>query len=183
MIRKHSIHRKHAVLESDRWLLFLSQQIAVYSMYVAVMAFFARVSDPAVGGTYMTLLNTLSNLGGNWPSTLALWMVDSLTYKRCSAPSLQNNTCVTAEETEVICWDLRIIQPRCWRSQVWDVMCCVVECLLSDIWKGHSAVITGSNSSIFVPLDPEDEGISLLQNVRHYLPSDAVSSPRRLVFS
>lgn len=75
-------------------------QIAVYSMYVAVMAFFARVSDPAVGGTYMTLLNTLSNLGGNWPSTLALWLVDSLTYKQCSAPSLQNNTCITAEDTE-----------------------------------------------------------------------------------
>jgi PAT family acetyl-CoA transporter-like MFS transporter 1 len=75
-------------------------QIAVYSMYVAVMAFFATVSDPAVGGTYMTLLNTLSNLGGNWPSTLALWMVDSLTYKQCSAPDLQNNACVTTKEVE-----------------------------------------------------------------------------------
>ena len=27
----------------------------------AVMAFFARISDPLVGGTYMTLLNTFSN--------------------------------------------------------------------------------------------------------------------------
>lgn len=78
------------------------QQVTLYSMFVAVMAFFARISDPAVGGTYMTLLNTLSNLGGNWPGTLALWMVDSLTYKQCSAPELQNNTCITAEETEVI---------------------------------------------------------------------------------
>ena len=25
------------------------------------------------GGTYMTLLNTVCNLGGNWPATLALW--------------------------------------------------------------------------------------------------------------
>jgi PAT family acetyl-CoA transporter-like MFS transporter 1 len=48
----------------------------------------------------MTLLNTLSNLGGNWPSTLALWMVDSLTYKQCSAPDLQNNACVTTKEVE-----------------------------------------------------------------------------------
>ena len=47
------------------------------------MAFFARISDPAVGGTYMTLLNTLTNLGGNWPATLALWAVDHLTWKRC----------------------------------------------------------------------------------------------------
>jgi PAT family acetyl-CoA transporter-like MFS transporter 1 len=78
------------------------QQVALYSMFVAVMAFFARISDPAVGGTYMTLLNTLSNLGGNWPGTLALWMVDSLTYKQCSAPELRNNTCITETEIEVI---------------------------------------------------------------------------------
>ncbi|KAL1376731.1 hypothetical protein pipiens_004314 [Culex pipiens pipiens] len=51
-------------------------QIALYSMFVAVMAFLARISDPAVGETYMTLLNTLSNLGGNWPITVVLWMVD-----------------------------------------------------------------------------------------------------------
>ena len=25
------------------------------------------------GGTYMTLLNTVCNLGGNWLATLALW--------------------------------------------------------------------------------------------------------------
>jgi PAT family acetyl-CoA transporter-like MFS transporter 1 len=56
-------------------------------MYVAVMAFFARVSDPKVGGTYMTLLNTLTNLGGNWPATTMLWLVDGLTYKSCRSPS------------------------------------------------------------------------------------------------
>jgi PAT family acetyl-CoA transporter-like MFS transporter 1 len=27
------------------------------------MAFHAKISDPAIGGTYMTLLNTLANLG------------------------------------------------------------------------------------------------------------------------
>jgi len=58
-------------------------QVTLYTMFVSVMAFFARVSDPAVGGTYMTLLNTVTNLGGNWPSTLALWGVDPLTTKLC----------------------------------------------------------------------------------------------------
>eukprot|EP00966_Prymnesium_polylepis_P116816 2699538-Prymnesium_polylepis.1 len=29
-------------------------------------AFFNRVSDPAIGGTYMTMLNTFANLGGSW---------------------------------------------------------------------------------------------------------------------
>ena len=28
-------------------------QVALYSMFVSIMAFFAKVSDPAVGGTYM----------------------------------------------------------------------------------------------------------------------------------
>ena len=52
-------------------------------MFVSAMTFFACVSDPAVGGTYMTLLNTLSNLGGVWTSTTALWFIDVLTWKSC----------------------------------------------------------------------------------------------------
>jgi PAT family acetyl-CoA transporter-like MFS transporter 1 len=28
-------------------------------MFVAQMSFFAKISDPAIGGTYMTLLNTV----------------------------------------------------------------------------------------------------------------------------
>ncbi|XP_069115079.1 acetyl-coenzyme A transporter 1-like [Argopecten irradians] len=58
-------------------------QVSLYSMFVAQMAFHAKISDPAIGGTYMTLLNTLANLGGNWPGTVALWMIDSLTWKEC----------------------------------------------------------------------------------------------------
>ncbi len=48
-----------------------------------MMAFSAQVSDPVVGGTYMTLLNTLNNLGGNWPVTVALSVVDRLTWAQC----------------------------------------------------------------------------------------------------
>ena len=44
-------------------VVFALHQVTLYSMFVAVMAFFARISDPAVGGTYMTLLNTVTNLG------------------------------------------------------------------------------------------------------------------------
>lgn len=70
-------------------------------MFVAVMAFYAKVSDPTVGGTYMTLLNTVSNLGTNWPNTLALWAIDHLTFKSCSSPELSDNTCSTDEESKV----------------------------------------------------------------------------------
>ncbi|CAN9511497.1 unnamed protein product [Ophioblennius macclurei] len=64
-------------------LSYAVHQVALYSMYVACMAFHAKVSDPFIGGTYMTLLNTVTNLGGNWPSTVALWLVDPLTSKEC----------------------------------------------------------------------------------------------------
>ncbi len=32
-------------------------------MFVSQMAFHAKISDPGIGGTYMTLLNTISNFG------------------------------------------------------------------------------------------------------------------------
>ena len=50
--------------------------------FVAQMAFFNRVSDPAIGGTYMTMLNTIANLGVAWPNTAALFLVDSLQWTR-----------------------------------------------------------------------------------------------------
>ena len=51
------------------------------------MAFFTKVSDKAVGGSYMTLLNTISNIGTNWPQTLALFLVDFFTLKSCTYDS------------------------------------------------------------------------------------------------
>lgn len=68
-------------------------QVTVYSIFVSLMAFFAQISDPSIGGTYMTLLNTICNLGGNWPSTLALWFVDPLTSRTCEgAPQFNCDT-------------------------------------------------------------------------------------------
>lgn len=74
-------------------------QVFLYSMFVAAMAFFAKISDPAVGGTYMTFLNTLCNLGGNWPNTVVLWLVDVLTWKQCTTDS--DNTCLNKEQQQV----------------------------------------------------------------------------------
>ncbi|XP_075977564.1 acetyl-coenzyme A transporter 1 [Anticarsia gemmatalis] len=81
--------------------LYIFHQTCLYCMFVAVMAFFAKVSDPAVGGTYMTFLNTMSNLGTNWPNTLALWAIDHLTYRTCSDPTLTDNTCSSALESDL----------------------------------------------------------------------------------
>ena len=77
-------------------------------MFVSCMAFYARVSDPVVGGTYMTLLNTITNLGGNWPSALALWLVDPLTSKECrpggnmtAGLDISDNLCADTAQSEV----------------------------------------------------------------------------------
>lgn len=64
--------------------VYAVHQITVFSIFVSLMGFHAKVSDPSIGGTYMTLLNTLTNLGGNWPATTALWAVEKLDIKSCT---------------------------------------------------------------------------------------------------
>ena len=39
------------------------------------------MSDPSIGGSYMTLLNTFANLGAMWPSTLALYFTEVTTMR------------------------------------------------------------------------------------------------------
>ncbi|XP_037049950.1 acetyl-coenzyme A transporter 1-like [Bradysia coprophila] len=77
----------------------------VNSMYLGMTAFFAKVSDPRVGGTYMTLWNTVENFGGTWPATLSLWMIDLLTWKECEVMNQTafnatlNSTCPNWNDT------------------------------------------------------------------------------------
>ncbi|VVC28216.1 Hypothetical protein CINCED_3A007453 [Cinara cedri] len=54
-----------------------------YIMSIAIYAFFSRISDPRFGGTYMTLLNTVNTMGLVGPGTIALKLVDSLTFHNC----------------------------------------------------------------------------------------------------
>eukprot|EP00013_Stygamoeba_regulata_P020339 CAMPEP_0177654508 /NCGR_PEP_ID=MMETSP0447-20121125/14375_1 /TAXON_ID=0 /ORGANISM="Stygamoeba regulata, Strain BSH-02190019" /LENGTH=591 /DNA_ID=CAMNT_0019158173 /DNA_START=194 /DNA_END=1969 /DNA_ORIENTATION=- len=52
-------------------------------MFVCLGGFFARISDQSIGGTYLTLLNTISNFGGTWPRFFVLWLVDALSQSQC----------------------------------------------------------------------------------------------------
>ncbi|KAI2470090.1 MFS general substrate transporter [Annulohypoxylon bovei var. microspora] len=76
------------------WYLLLVIAEHVFStftstvMFVAVSAFHARVADPVIGGTYMTLLATVSNLGGTFPKFFVLRLVDAFTQATCN-PSTQ----------------------------------------------------------------------------------------------
>ena len=76
-------------------------QVFTYSMFVSTMAFHAKVSDPTIGGTYMTLLNTITNLAGTWISTLALWLVDNVSFKDCEGVTDQSLDCDTMQELKV----------------------------------------------------------------------------------
>jgi hypothetical protein len=53
--------------------------------FVGMGSYFTKISDPAIGGTYMTFLNTLSNLGGTWPRYFVLLAIDYFTDAPCSA--------------------------------------------------------------------------------------------------
>lgn len=58
-------------------------------MFVSSSAFYTQIADPIIGGTYLTLLNTISNLGGTWPRYFVLEGVDFFTQAECilSEPS------------------------------------------------------------------------------------------------
>ncbi|KXL44874.1 hypothetical protein M433DRAFT_67867 [Acidomyces richmondensis BFW] len=56
-------------------------------MFVAISAFHAKIADPAIGGTYMTLLATVSNLGGTFPRYFILKFVDAFSVATCTPPT------------------------------------------------------------------------------------------------
>ncbi|EJT48002.1 hypothetical protein A1Q1_03040 [Trichosporon asahii var. asahii CBS 2479] len=60
--------------------------------FVGITAFHTQIADPLIGGTYMTLLNTVSNLGGTWPKPIILRLVDLLTVSACSITGAECTT-------------------------------------------------------------------------------------------
>lgn len=81
-------------------------------MFVAQGTFFARISDSSMGGTYLTLLNTIANLGSAWPKFFVFMLIDRLTLQSCVGgqpfgedllcpltPSAATNPCTAAGGT------------------------------------------------------------------------------------
>lgn len=71
-------------------------------MFVAVAAFHARIADPVIGGTYMTLLATVCNLGGTFPRFFVLRMVDAFTVATC-LPSSMTKSAAAADQSPFSC--------------------------------------------------------------------------------
>ncbi|KAI0052048.1 hypothetical protein FA95DRAFT_1484294 [Auriscalpium vulgare] len=66
--------------------------------FVGISAFHTRVSDPLIGGTYMTLLNTFTNLGGTWPKFFVLKGVDFFSVATCQVKEAGTVLSVKAAE-------------------------------------------------------------------------------------
>jgi PAT family acetyl-CoA transporter-like MFS transporter 1 len=62
--------------------LLLSEGISTL-VFSSIMGFFSKVSDPAIGGTSMTLFNTAMNLGSKWTGVLSLFLIPKLTFAHC----------------------------------------------------------------------------------------------------
>lgn len=55
--------------------------------FVAISALFLSIGDKDIGGSYLTLLATCSNMGGMWPKSVALFLVDRLSIRQaCKLP-------------------------------------------------------------------------------------------------
>lgn len=61
------------------------------SKYSADMAFFARIADPLMAGTYMTLMNVIY-VGSKIFKSLTIWLVDVLTWRSCYFGENSNQT-------------------------------------------------------------------------------------------
>ncbi|KAJ9059637.1 hypothetical protein DSO57_1039488 [Entomophthora muscae] len=66
--------------------------------FVGMSAFFSQIADPYIGGTYMTFLNTLSNLGGTWPKYFVLEAVEYFTVAQCSIDDVTGQVLSCASE-------------------------------------------------------------------------------------
>ncbi|KAG0331549.1 hypothetical protein BG000_010783 [Podila horticola] len=76
--------------------------------FVSMGAFMTVIADPVIGGTYMTLLNTLSNFGGTWPRFFVLEAVDYFTVSSCSVLDTKGESfSCAAEPGKTLCEDLR----------------------------------------------------------------------------
>jgi len=75
-------------------------EMASTTQFVCIGAFHARISDPVIGGTYITLVNTVSNLGSTWPRFFVLRAIDYFTIATCEVDG--NSTSLTAQGVECV---------------------------------------------------------------------------------
>jgi len=80
-------------------LMYILLELVICIMMLMAMSFYASISDPKIGGTNMTLLATIGNIGMVWSKSGALWLIDILTFKQCS--NIHSNSCSTEYDRHV----------------------------------------------------------------------------------
>lgn len=69
-------------------LLFIVNEALICLMLVSRVGFYARISDPSIGGTYITLLSMLGNLGASVTSSMVLFAAEWVTPATLAYPLL-----------------------------------------------------------------------------------------------
>lgn len=86
----HGMPTPPAAITGSYFLVIITSTVlnsfASTVQFVGISAFHTQIADPLIGGTYMTLLNTVSNLGGTWPRFFVLKMVDFFSESECQPP-------------------------------------------------------------------------------------------------
>ncbi|CAF3368996.1 unnamed protein product [Rotaria sp. Silwood1] len=68
--------------------LFMLNESLIYLMLVSRVGFYARISDPCIGGTYITLLSMLGNLGASLTSSVVLYIAGWIKPDKLAYPLL-----------------------------------------------------------------------------------------------
>jgi hypothetical protein len=95
-------------------LYMIGSQLIGSTCFLAIGSILSNVADPAIGGTYMTLLATVVNLGSMYPSTAALYLIGFFTVKACvpkTTDSSSNFTLVFSSFNETV--SAMMIQNKC----------------------------------------------------------------------
>jgi Acetyl-coenzyme A transporter 1 len=74
-------------------------------MFTSMGTFFNRISDPTMGGAYLTMLNTIMNVGMTLPQGIMFFLVDTLSYNICEYASI----CFYYSTSHSMCISVRLI--------------------------------------------------------------------------
>ncbi|OII76773.1 hypothetical protein cand_024500 [Cryptosporidium andersoni] len=77
------------------YLLFLILSVICHILSdvhsLVFMTYFNIIADTKYAGTYITLFNTISNLGYKWSTSFSIWLLDYTNIKICSHEDFSNN--------------------------------------------------------------------------------------------
>jgi MFS transporter, PAT family, solute carrier family 33 (acetyl-CoA transportor), member 1 len=110
--------------------IMIFNEIASNIIFNSQMSFFSKIADPSIGGTYMTLLNTLANLGTKWPNFLSLYLLPSLSSSICryDRTNIENQILESVHFSQSSSWSSSSSWSRSWWSWNFFKHCSVNFC-------------------------------------------------------